>query len=232
MNAVDGTAKAGRFLSGAVSALFGALMACILYATVFVDKGFRNPFPNTVPLANGVYYLAALAALGSLFLLIYARPGRRKDLRRGTGMTPRGYGCALLAMFAVVAVLQFFVSRWMPASGMKDLKNVLNGAEALARGDSLESFPYFKTSPNNLNITIILSWVYAVFRSTLAVTLMGALRTAASVALASLAVYNVTRRGEIALAVAVLGNLLVALNWRAFVVYSDNYGMIYSALMV
>ena len=90
---MDGWKKVGNVLQGAITALFGILMLCILFATVALDRNIDNPFANTVRFDNAAYYLAALAMLCGLFCLFCLRPARlRPNDRR---MTRRGYYCAL-----------------------------------------------------------------------------------------------------------------------------------------
>ena len=66
---MDGWKKVGNVLQGAITALFGILMLCILFATVALDRNIDNPFANTVRFDNAAYYLAALAMLCGLFCL-------------------------------------------------------------------------------------------------------------------------------------------------------------------
>lgn len=220
--------KAGQVFDSVVRMLFLALMALVLFATVAIDKN-KSAASNSVAFDNAAYFLV------SALLLLFA--WRRLYFRAGGGarLTGRGYYRALAALALAVAAVQLVISRWVAPLheyNTADFTNIMNAGKALADGGSFESFPYFKVSPNNLNMAIVVSWVYGVFRSQWAVVFMGGLRTNLSVVLASLAVYNVTRRAGLSLTVAVVGELLVALTWRAFLVYTDNYAMIYVALMV
>ena len=49
---MDGWKKVGNVLHGAITALFGILMLCILFATVAIDRNIDNPFANTVRFDN------------------------------------------------------------------------------------------------------------------------------------------------------------------------------------
>ena len=227
--------KAGRFLDGAVRVLFALLGACILIATLLLDKNVDVPYPNRAALANWVYYLFAAILLGGLYLAAYRK---KPSGGRAGWWTPRRYGIALAALAAAVAVIQLLISlklSFVPSAYINadsDFGNIARGAEKVAYGGSLKSIEYFQKSPNNLNLAIVTGWLLKLFHRPRLVVWLGALLTNASVVLASLSTYNVTRRESTAMAVAAVGELLVALAWRAFLVYTDNYGMIFVALMV
>ncbi len=230
---MDGWKKAGNVLHGAATALFGILMLCILFATVAIDRNIDNPFPNTVRFDNAAYYLAALAMLCGLYHLFCLRPARLRP--NGRRLTRRSYYCALALTAVAVAALQFFIARWTPLQTKyykSDFRYTMGAAWDLAHGGSLEGYSYFQMSPNNLNITILLSLFYRLLPELRATVWLGALLTNVSAVLASLSVYNVTGREDVALATGVVGELLVALTWRAFIVYTDNFGMIFVALML
>lgn len=234
---MNGLNKTGEILNRIVKVLFVVLMACVLFATVVIDRNIDNMYPNTVIYDNGGYYLGALILLCGLFYALYIRPNRHKSakIKRGKGMTARRYYCILAVIALVVAALQYIISQWVPLQTeyfRNDFKQTMAGAWDLAHGGTLEGYKYFKTSPNNVNITIVLSLVYRLFPTVRSVIWISALLTNASVVLTSLSVYNVTKREGLALMVAVLGEVLMGLTWRSFVVYTDNYGMFFAALML
>lgn len=226
MNQKNGLKRLGGFLNGAVNVLFYILMGCIFVATVILDKSVENPRPNTVPLPNAVYYVVALALLAVMFALLYLRKSR---------LSAKGFYIALAGVALATAVAQLFVARWMPSAleyFKSDFRQPVAAGMEIAKGGSLEGYTYFKTSPNNVNLAIALSFVFRVLPTYRAALYLGALLTNASMVLAALAVKNVTKKRGLALAVAVVGEVLVALTWRAFLIYTDNYGMIFVALMV
>lgn len=228
--------KAGHFLNTALNIIFGVLMLCIFYGTVFLDKRIRLPYPNMLDKPNALFYLTAALLLGLLCLVFRANQNKGRALsERSEGRSDLKYRVALAVIFLIVAVLQILVTKWMlnPVEfQVGDFKMVSTSAWDLAHGGSFKGIDYFVRSPNNLNIAIVGSWVFRIFKHEKSMLLLGALLTNASVILASLAVNNILRRRDIALAVAVVGEILVALSWRAFLPYSDNYGMIFVALMV
>jgi len=230
--------KTALCLEVVLNVLFGILMLFVLFATVILDKRADVPFPNTVKQANAAYFAVALALLWLLYRVYFASGSkrRRRMSERTDGRATRRYYIALGALFLIVAVLQIFVSCWIPVAQelfrKGDFTSVATCAWDIAHGGSFEGYTYFQTSPNNVNITIVLSWVYRIFNSQRAAVLAGALLVNASVILTSIAVHNTWRREGIALAVAGVGEILVALSWRAFLPYTDNYGMIFIALML
>lgn len=224
-------------LEAALNVLFGILMLLVFYATVILDKRADVPFPNTVEQANVVYYAVALVLLWVLYLVFFASGSRRRGAsERADGRATKRFYIALGVLFLIAATLQFFVSRWIPVGQelfrKGDFTTVATCAWDIAHGGSFEGYTYFQTSPNNVNITIVLSWVYRIFNNQRAAVWLGALLVNASVIITSIAVRNTWRREGIALVVAGVGEILVALSWRAFLPYTDNYGMIFIALML
>ena len=143
---------------------------------------------------------------------------------RADGRATKRFYIALGVLFLIVATLQFFVSRWIPVGQelfrKGDFTTVATCAWDIAHGGSFEGYTYFQTSPNNVNITIVLSWVYRIFNNQRAAVWLGALLVNASVIVTSIAVRNTWRREGIALVVAGVGEILVALSWRAFLPYT------------
>ena len=224
--------KTGKVFKGFIEVLFVIMAVYILIATIAIDRNINSPCPNTVLFDNSAYFLVALLMLGGFFYMFYMCPTHRQP---GKELSQARFYYVLATLALVVAVLQFFISRWMPLQiehFNSDFKVTMEGAWELAHGGSLENYNYFKTNPNNLNVTIVLSLVYRLFPDIRATVILGAWLTNLSVVLASLSVYNITKREDIALATAVTGELLVALTWRAFLVYTDNYAMIFIALMI
>lgn len=220
----------------ALNVIFDILMLLIFVATVIMDKRANVPLPNTVKQPNVLFYAVALVLLLVMYRAFYPL---RDGMRCGEGEGPRGmdsrkYYGALAILFLVVAVLQFQVSRWFPLGEEmyrnSDFGKVSKCAWDIAHGGSFEGHSYFLISPNNANFTIILSFVYRLFGNQREAIMVGALLTNVSVILASLAVFNVCQRGGVAFAVAVVGEILVALTMRAFWVYTDSYAIIFVAL--
>ena len=228
---MKGLNQTGRFFETIVNVLFGILVILILCATVALDKTVNVAYPNTVPRPNAAYYLLAALLLLVLFRSLFVR-------RQRTGhavLTPRRFYCALISMALVVAVLQFFVARWVPLPHdvfNSDFKQVMDTAEKIANGGSFKGVSYFQRSPNNLNITIVVSWAFRILHSQRAIIWLNALLVNISMVLTSLAVFSFTGRKDVALVVAALGEVLLALTWRAFLVYSDSFAMFFLALMI
>ena len=227
--------KVGDFLNAAVEALFAVLMLFVLVATVIVDKHTAFRAPNTVAWPNIVYYLGAAALLFVIFCCCYARSAGDKPALSGRAGPSEGqrFALALLGIAAAVGVIQYFISRWMPYQALgTDFTNISEAAWAVHEGGSLKSFSYFQRSPNNVNMAIVFVWIYKIIPRRDVIVWLGALATNASAALVSMTVYNVTRRRNLSLVVAVASELLMALTWRSFLPYTDNYGMVFVALVI
>ncbi len=227
--------KVGDFLNVAVEALFALLMLCVMIATVIVDKHIAFRAPNTVAWPNIVYYLGAAALLFVIFCCCYARATGDRPALSGRAGPSEGqrFAFALLGIAAAVGILQFFISRWMPYQALgTDFTNISEAAWTVHEGGSLKKFTYFQRSPNNVNMAIVFVWIYKLIPQRGVIVWLGALAANASAALVSMTVFNVTRRRNLSLAVAVVSELLLALTWRSFLPYTDNYGMVFVALVI
>lgn len=105
----------------------------------------------------------------------------------------------------------------------------MQAAISLSQGGSFAQNAYFIRYPNNANLAIFLSWVYRMLGDWRRMVFLGALLTTCSAILVSLAVRNFTKHRLTALWVFLAAEVLQALTWRAFLVYTDNFGMIFVA---
>lgn len=212
--------RTGQWICCIIMGLFSILMTGIFWATMVIDKSFPNLFANTVTYSNVLYYMAA-ACFGIVMRFLIQR----------IKISNRAFYVVMFFLFFAVAFIQWRVSTWMliPNSG-GDFGNVMGAAKSIAEGGSFQEFAYFKRSPNNANIAIFLSFLYRIVQDWKMVIFCGALFTNISVMCSCLAIRNISHSNEISLFFALLGEVLLALTWRAFLVYTDNFGMIFTAL--
>ncbi len=78
----------------------------------------------------------------------------------------------------------------------------------------------------------MISWIYRVIPHGRGIILLGAFCTNLSAVLVESTVFHYTKNRRVSLYTLVLAEILMAMTWRAFIVYTDNYGMIFVALIV
>lgn len=214
--------KTAEILNRGIDSCFSLMMIMILVATLLIDKYISNPFPNTVRYANGGYYLFAV-----FFLLYLLKIAKNRGIRDEKSFHIVFAGIAVTAL-----VVQVLISCWFPVEIGADFTVCKNAAIELAKGGTLKEMQYFQMYPNNVNITILFSVLYVIFGSWRAVILLGALSTNLSVLLASWSVYNCTGNKMACLITESCGMVLAAFTWRAFIPYSDNYGMVFVSVII
>ena len=211
-----------------IQGTFAILMALIAVATIILDKKVDNRYPNTVAYANVVYYLAAFIIL-FLSLVIYRHIRGEKDI------DIRVYrGIMTVIPIAVWVGWQIPIARWIYwyQDTSSDFGNVMQAAISLNSGKSFADYPYFLMYPNNANFAIFLSWIYKIIPRMRGIILLGATLTNISAVLVAASVKNMTKSRFASVLSLILAELLMAMNWRTFLIYTDNFGMIFVALIL
>ncbi len=201
--------------------IFLILMAAIFIATFFIDKKIDNPYPNTVWFANWVYYVVAFEVGCFVYVLLFK-----------VSLEDKKYYFIFSLVVVSVAMWQWYVAKWMPDIGGYDFHEVRRAAISLAEGGTFTGIPYFEESMNNANIAILLSLFYRIIPNWTWITFLGALCTNFSAAFVALAVKNHTKDNKISLLCLLTGELLIGITWRAFLVYTDNFGMLFVAMTI
>ena len=91
---------------------------------------------------------------------------------------------------------------WVPIKISRaggDFASVRSGAISIVNEGTLDGIGYFNNSPNNVNITIYLSFLYSIIGDWRTVVLVGAVSTNISMFLAVLSVYNCTNNKTISI---------------------------------
>ena len=216
-----------KVLCKIIQVSFAVLMLLIAVATIFLDKNLNNAFPNTVTYANGGYYLVAFIILVVMFFLLRCILGR-SDIGEKSYMV-----LMWILPLAIFLGWQLPVGKWIYwFTDNGDFGSIMYAAIGFDNGQTFADWPYFFRSPNNANLAIVLSWIYKVLPNWRYILLLGAILTNISAVLVALTVENVTKNRTASLCALVLAELLMAMTWRAFLVYTDNYGMIFVALIV
>lgn len=210
-----------------IQVIFAILMAMIAVATIILDKNVDSLYPNTVIYANGAYYLAA-------FILLFLSLVIHRCIRGQKDIDIRVYWGIMIAIpIAVWVGWQIPIARWIYwYENAADFGSVRSAAIGLSNGKSFADFSYFRTSPNNANIAIMLSWIYKIIPKWRGIILIGATLTNLSAVLVAISVKNITKSRFTSVISLVLAELLMAMTWRAFLVYTDNFGMIFVALIL
>lgn len=206
--------------------LFALLMAAVYAATLFLDRNIENPLPNFVHWSSGGYYAAAL-----LILLLILKAAKRAGGKFVPGK--KVLALVLTVLAAVVAVYQYKLSRWMPVLMVSDFKIIREMAINLTEGGSFQDhLQYFQVYPNNVGIAVFLSWIYRVVGNWRDVIFTGLITTNIAAIVTGLAVYNSTKNTWITILASLLGEILIAMNWRAAIPYTDNFALLFVAVML
>lgn len=205
-----------------INVFFKVLIFGIVIATIFIDKNVSVKYPNRVQWDNAGYFLIAFCLLGIIGYFIC----QKKDIDE------KKWKAAIIIITLITGILQLIISLWVPTKITADFQYVRKTAIALASGATLEKYTYFQESPNNINITLILAVLYKIFGKWRIIIFIGSLLTNFSVVLMTLTVSKITKSRWSSLVLMVTGEILVALTWRAFLPYTDNFGMIFVALMI
>ena len=212
--------KSRAWMKTIINIIYAVLFSGVLVGTLMIDKhNEQNSFQNKVPWANGGYYLIALILLAAICCL-YVRRGQK----RYSG--ERSFRIAVAVIFVFVLFLQTFVAKWVPIMDQpNDFGEVHNMAIRLANGGQFLGDEYFSVHYNNANLTILLSWVYGIFRSWRAIIMIGAVLTNLSVVIMTFIIRKLTHNPYVAIIMCVIAEIMAALSLRAFYPYTDNWAM-------
>lgn len=207
-----------------INILFAAFMISVLIATLLLDKNIANPFPNVAKWSNGGYYLIAFTVIGAM-LWLYIHKKNKFSTK---------YFYIMIGCIAIVTMLlQTIIVIWAPESlGNGDFGNVKQMAISLAQGGRFLEKSYFSAASNNVHIAILLSWVYRLTSSWRGVIWLGAILTNISIVLATLIVFRLTQHMYPSVIICVIGEILTALSWRAYMPYTDNWGMFFAIAVI
>ena len=206
--------------------LFALLMAAVYTATLFLDRNIDNIFENYAHWSSGGYYAAAILIL---LLVIKAADGSRGKF----ALDKRVLTLLMTFMAVLVAVYQYKLSRWMPVNMANDFLVIREMAINLAEGGSFQDYlDYFQVYPNNVGIAVLLSWIYRVVGSWRNVIFTGLLATDIAAIVTGLTVYNSTKNTCVTLLASLLGEILIAMNWRAAIPYTDNFALLFVSIII
>ena len=215
---------ADSVVNKSVTALFAAMMFLVVIVTAFFGKHISFSFPCTAPFCGIVYYLAAVGIL--LLFRVLLRSETKYKLSR------KQFLIVLIGIGVFVAVLQLVISLWMPVKFAADFEKIRDCAFALNSGGTLRGNEYFETFSNNVDITILFSWILSVVGHWRVVVFLGALLVNSSVCILAFCIYRETDNVKTALFFQIFGEIFLALTWRAFIPYTDNYCMPMISLML
>ncbi len=208
-------------ISQVITALYTLIIAGIMIGTLLLDKNLsRNLYPNTAKWANGGYYLIAAILAGS-FIILYIKNNRKK-------ISDKTYRKIIFIIFLVTLIFQTIVAAWAPeitGSMSGDFGSIHDMAINLANGGSFEGNEYFKTFQHNVFITILFSLIYRAAGNWHVIIWMGALLTNLSVVMMAYVIRKLSGSKFAAIILCAAGEILIAINWRSFIAYTDNWGM-------
>ncbi len=202
-----------------ITAVYAIILSGVLFATTLLDKCLENnTYKNEARWSNGGYYLFAAVLIGSLILISRAY--------KNGSFSEKKYKTAVFCVFLITLFFQIQVSFWAPEiTGDTDPGYVHDMAVNLANGGSFYEHNFFMDHPDNVNITILLSFLYRITGNWHAVICLGALMANLSVLMMTCVIRRLSGNTFAALVLCVTGEILMALNWRAFIPYTDNWCM-------
>lgn len=209
-----------------IHSLYIVFVCGILVATTLIDKyNAQNTFQNEARWANGGYYLFAILIFG-LIVMFYCN-------KENNLLSDKKYHFILTSIFIITLLIQTTVALWAPIiSGHSDFGSVHDMAINIANGGSLEDNEYFALHPNNANIAIFLSLIYRIGNSWRFVIWTGAFLTNLSVVMMAVVIKKITGNKVASIITGLIAEMLVALSWRAFMPYTDNFGMPFIAALI
>ncbi len=225
------------------ASLFGFFLAATLLINVFVDQNITTYIPqNHAKLPNLALIWVSAAALIALSAWIFFA-ARKKETKQ-TAMSDKRFIAILSACFGGVLLLQAVIAGCIYFRTGWDVGLVIGTAEQMAKNDSrvlaTDGFAhwYFSAYQNNLTLVYLmlpLAKLAGLFTTKgIDFTLVGVsvLIVCASVYLATLCVYKITKSRLTTVVSMGIGVLLVALCPWMIVTYSDTFAMIFPVFAV
>lgn len=201
--------------------MFIVVMVCIIGATVFIDKSIENKSMNTLVYPNYCYYLVSVIFLTVLFWVL------KKDFSVSNKVTWIVMGIT----FVFVAIWQWKMSSFMPEVH-GDFAHVKEAVQGLANGHDFREYNYFHYSKNNVNVVIYLAFLYKIVKDWRVVIFLCALGTNIAAIFIALTIQEFLKDNRITIVFLLGTEMLIALTWRAFLVYTDNVAMPFLAISI
>lgn len=132
----------------------------------------------------------------------------------------------------ILSILISYIIMWFPADLNTDFLNLHLFAtqQFNAFPDNSFSDNYFLTFPFQLNAATLFGFIYKITHSWRFVIIIGCLLCVTSSIFAALSIYNITHSRSISLNTLLISIIIICLNWRAYIPYTDNYAMIFPVL--
>lgn len=218
--------RSGKWIKNIIHILYVVFFVGVLIATILVDRyNSQNTFQNEVRWANGGYYLFAVIFLGIISFL-YSNKQRQE-------ISDKKYYILLMVIVSITLFIQTAVALWAPVlAGGGDFASVHDMAINLAQGGDFEGDTYFAVHSNNRGIAILLSLVYRIANSWRFVIWTGAFVTNLSVIMMAIVIKKITDNKIVSLVLCFVGEVLIALSWRSFMPYTDNFAMLFVAAIM
>jgi len=218
-----------RILFRFVDVLYLIMMVLILGVTVIIEKnGIYYP---------GVYTIPNLACYGLAGILLLLLVAAYQHFGQPSEKLYKGLVAAVMLITA--AGITAFIVTTSPDEPVSDMMRVRNMARNFSAGLNIASpeiekseWAYFMKFYYNINLAALFSWINSLFGSWYAVEAAGGLCTLLSLLLITLSVKNITGNRFASLAVCILTAPFLALTKRAYVPYTDNFGLIFAALII
>lgn len=209
-----------------INVIYTLFAILVISSVLLIDVRIDSPFPASVLFPNCFYFGIALLIL----LLFYLVNRCVINLQAGYIKATCFIICVLLPI-SIFVIWQIPMSNWIYYyNNGRDMGSIYQAAVGIGEGYTFADFPYFYKNPNNVNFAIVLSWLYSLVGEWRTVILVSALLANLSCVLISWAVYNYTKNIYSTTFILIIAEILIAFTWRAYLVYTDIFGMFFLAL--
>lgn len=167
-----------------------------------------------------------LLTLSSFLLIWRIRPFIERPLSKRT------YSLRLCGVFVVSFIIQTLVCLYVPLAYYSDFIIVREQAMYMASDYSIlpQYDFYFHSYPYQLNLVVIINFLYEVFGSYKGVEIVTTLLVNFSAILSALATCNITGNRRISILVAIMFEVFSTFCLKTYMPYSANMGMIFPIL--
>jgi len=199
------------------------VISIVVLSTLLMSKALPNIWPGEYQYSNAIYYLASIFLVAGIAIV------------QRVNISDKLFNIVFFVLTAIFLVLQIDISLWFPEGQHSDFYWIYEQAHMLERGEGFNDkqlLLYFCNNPQNKIILFISTFILQLFGTWKAVIVFSSLSVLVSLIFTSLSIKNLTHNGTIALTFYILGYILIGLNWRAFLPYSDSFAILFPILCV
>lgn len=195
----------------------------VALSTLLLSDNLPNIWPVEYCYSNAIYYLVSILLVAGIAI------ANRKN------MNDKLFNILFLVLTLAFLVLQIDISLWFPEGQHSDFYWIYKQAHMLKDGEGFSNkqlLDYFSNNPQNQIILYISTFILQLFGSWRAVIVFSSISVLSSLFFATLSIKNLTHNGITALIFYLFGYILIGLNWRAFLPYSDTFAISFPVICI